>query len=104
MASFTTQELIENFRQQSSPIGRINERQDVLTDSQVKQSNSLVEFEHGKLGKVRLPQHPALFDGKRLAQHRIAAHLGEHSREILQELGYTETDIQSFCKALVLKI
>ena len=104
MATFTTQELIENFRQQTTPIGRINERQDVLTDSQVKQSGSLIEFEHGKLGKVRLPQHPSLFDGKRLAQQRVAAHLGEHGREILQELGYTENDIQSFCNAQVLKI
>jgi crotonobetainyl-CoA:carnitine CoA-transferase CaiB-like acyl-CoA transferase len=104
MATFTTQELIENFRQQSSPIGRINERHDVLTDSQVMQSGSLVEFEHGKLGKVRLPQHPALFDGERLTQARVAAHLGEHGREILQELGYSETDIQSLCQAQVLKI
>jgi crotonobetainyl-CoA:carnitine CoA-transferase CaiB-like acyl-CoA transferase len=30
--------------------------------------------------------------------------LGEHGREILQELGYSETDIQSLCQAQVLKI
>jgi len=39
-----------------------------------------------------------------LTQARVAAHLGEHGREILQELGYSETDIQSLCQAQVLKI
>lgn len=104
MATFTTQQLIESFRQQTTPIGRINERQDVLTDAQVVQSGSLVEFEHGKLGKVRLPQHPAFFDGKRLAPSRLAAHLGEHGWEVMHSLGYTDAEIQNLTAAKVLKV
>ncbi len=103
MASFTTEELLERFHRLNVPMGRINERQEVLQDPHVVQSQSLVEIDHGDIGRVRLAQHAALFDGKRLPLPKPAAHLGEHSREILLELGYAASQIDALLAQQVIK-
>ena len=104
MAQFTTQTLIESFRKHNAPIGRINERPDLLTDPQVAQSGAIAELPHGNLGRVRLPRHPAKFDGQRLQPPRPAAHLGEHGLNIMRSLGYSDGEIQALTEAKVLKI
>ena len=104
MASFTTDALLERFHQFNAPIGRINERAQVLLDPHVVQSQSLVEIDHGDIGRVRLAQHAALFDGQRLPLPQPAAHLGEHSRDILGELGYSSAQIQDLFERQIIKV
>ena len=104
MASFTTDELLERFHQFNAPIGRINERAQVLLDPHVVQSQSLVEIDHGDIGRVRLAQHADLFDGQRLPLPQPAAHLGEHSRDILGELGYSSAQIQDLFERQIIKV
>jgi crotonobetainyl-CoA:carnitine CoA-transferase CaiB-like acyl-CoA transferase len=104
MASFTTDELLERFHHFNAPIGRINERAQVLQDPHVVQSQSLVEIDHGDIGRVRLAQHAALFDGQRLPLPLPAAHLGEHSRDILGELGYSSAQIQDLFERQIIKV
>jgi crotonobetainyl-CoA:carnitine CoA-transferase CaiB-like acyl-CoA transferase len=104
MASFTTDELLERFHHFNAPIGRINERPEVLKDPHVLQSQSLVEIEHGDIGRVRLAQHAALYDGQRLPLPQPAAHLGQHSRDILLELGYTPSQIQALIANKTIKV
>ena len=104
MASFTTDELLERFHHFNAPIGRINERAQVLQDPHVVQSQSLVEIDHGDVGRVRLAQHAAFFDGQRLPLPQPAAHLGEHSRDILGDLGYSSAQIQDLFERQVIKV
>jgi crotonobetainyl-CoA:carnitine CoA-transferase CaiB-like acyl-CoA transferase len=104
MASFTTDELLERFHHFNAPIGRINERAQVLQDPHVVQGQSLVEIDHGDIGRVRLAQHAALFDGQRLPLPQPAAHLGEHSRAILGELGYSSAQIQDLLDKQIIKV
>jgi crotonobetainyl-CoA:carnitine CoA-transferase CaiB-like acyl-CoA transferase len=104
MASFTTDELLERFHRFNVPVGRINERHEVLQDPHVLHSQSLVEMDHGDVGRVRLAQHAALFDGQRLPLHQAAAHLGEHSQEILMELGYSRAQIQDLADRQIIKV
>jgi crotonobetainyl-CoA:carnitine CoA-transferase CaiB-like acyl-CoA transferase len=104
MASFTTDELLQRFHRFNVPVGRINERHEVLQDPHVLHSQSLVEMDHGDVGRVRLAQHAALFDGQRLPLHQAAAHLGEHSQEILMELGYSSAQIQDLADRQIIKV
>jgi len=104
MASFTTDELLERFHRFNVPIGRINERAEVLLDPHVVQSQSLVEIEHGDIGRVRQAQHAALYDGQRLPLPKPAAHLGEHSSEILSELGLSANEIQALLDQKIIKV
>ena len=45
------------------------------------------------MGTIRRVKPPARFGGQRLQPAAHAAAHGEHTHEILTELGYTETDI-----------
>ena len=104
MASFSTDDVLERFYKHNVPVGRINERPEVLTDPHVVQGQSLVEIAHGDIGRVRLPQHAAYFDGQRLPPPQPAAHLGEHSRDILLELGYSDSQIQDLIDQQTIKV
>ncbi len=103
MASFSTDELLERFHHLNVPIGRINERPEVLQDPHVVQAQNLVEIAHGDIGRVRLAQHAAIFDGQRMPSPKPAAHLGEHSRDILTELGYTDSQIQALLEQKIVQ-
>ena len=103
MASFSTDELLERFHRLNVPIGRINERPEVLQDPHVVQAQNLVEIAHGDIGRVRLAQHAAIFDGQRMPMPKPAAHLGEHSRDILSELGYTDSQIQALLEQKIVQ-
>jgi len=93
MAGFTTQELVARFRDHGAPIGRVNERHEIPDDPQVMASGSLYQFEHAELGRVRLARAPGLIDGERLPPPGPAAHLGQHSVEILREIGFDDASI-----------
>ena len=71
------------------PIGRVNDRHEVLTDPQVAHSQAIVEIEHGDTGIVRLARAPARFDGQPASTPTAAPHVGEHGREVLRALGYS---------------
>ena len=103
MAQFTTDELLTRCREHGSPIGRVNERDEVLCDAQVRASSLLQEISHGDLGRVRLPGHPSLFDGERLPPPGPAPHLGQHGREILAELGFDAQATAQFIREGVVR-
>jgi crotonobetainyl-CoA:carnitine CoA-transferase CaiB-like acyl-CoA transferase len=92
-AEHDTAELVETLRAAGVPIGRVNERHEVLVDPQVLHNGSLVEREHGAAGTVRLARSAARFGGGAAPLPGTAPHLGEHTRQVLGELGYDEPRI-----------
>jgi crotonobetainyl-CoA:carnitine CoA-transferase CaiB-like acyl-CoA transferase len=59
----------------------------VIADPQVRHNGTLVEREHPTAGVIRQPRPPARFDRTPSEPGRLAPLLGEHSDEILAELG-----------------
>ena len=82
-----TDELVNTLRAAGVPIGRVNHRHEVLTDPQVLHNRTLAEIDHGEAGTVRLPRSAARFGGKAAPLPRMAPHVGEHGRQVLEELG-----------------
>jgi crotonobetainyl-CoA:carnitine CoA-transferase CaiB-like acyl-CoA transferase len=66
---------------------------EVLADESVV-SNGYV-MQHPTKARLRLSAAPAQFDDEQLAIRRPAPALGEHSRDVLAELGYDEAEIQA---------
>jgi len=90
---------METFRRHGlmfSPVQRIEE---VLTDPQALANGYVTDFEHPALGRVRLPGYPVSFSAGRAGTRTKAPAIGEHTIEILAELGYETAEIAALQRA-----
>lgn len=94
-----TDECVARMRAAGTPIGKVNEHDDVLVDPQVVHNGSIIALDHGEIGRVRVARSAARFPGDSPLQLSPAPRLGEHTREVLEGLGYDETRIQALLEA-----
>lgn len=101
-AALDTETLLARMRAHNAPVGRVNERHEVLADPQVVHNGTLVEVDHGELGRVRLPRSPARFNGTPATGPGPAPHLGQHAAQVLAELGHGAAQQNAWREAGVL--
>ena len=92
-AKHTTDDLVSRLHAADAPVGKVNLKSQVIDDPQVVHNRALVEIDQGPFGRVRVARAAALFDNSNPPAPRPAPHLGEHSDQVLRELGYDEAQI-----------
>lgn len=92
-AKHQTDALVAALHAADAPVGKVNSKAEVIDDPQVQHNGALVEMEHGDLGRVRVARAAAVFKDTNAPPLRPAPHLGEHSEQVLRELGYDEARI-----------
>jgi crotonobetainyl-CoA:carnitine CoA-transferase CaiB-like acyl-CoA transferase len=88
MKSRSSAEWIRELEAAGVPVGPVNRIGDMLADPQVAAREMVVEVDHPKAGRTRALGHPIKFSRTPGKVERAAPLLGEHTREILRELGY----------------
>ncbi len=74
---------------------------EVLEDPQARATNVFYPM-HYDNGTVRtLVRQPVFLAGQGLPEYKRAPYLGEHSEEILRELGYAQAELEALHKAEV---
>lgn len=61
---------------------------DVVSDPQILARGMILEQDHPKLGRIRMPNLPFRFSDTDITPTRFAPELGEHNAEIATDLGF----------------
>ncbi len=81
------------------PCGPARTFQECFAHPQVAALDMRTTVDHPSIGKVDCPGVPVHFGATPGAVHRAAPLLGEHTREVLVEAGYTEADISEMSES-----
>lgn len=95
---------LERLDAEGVPCAPVLSRDEVLTHEQIRANNILSEYEHPTAGTIRQPRPAAIFDKTPAHIRRHAPVLGEHSAELLAELGYNTDEIGALVKEGVLGV
>lgn len=88
-----TETWVRRLENRGLPVGRILEFADVLSDPQVVHNEMVVEEDHPAMGRIRQLGSPLRISGAPARAATPAPTLGQHTREILIELGLSDTEI-----------
>lgn len=93
MAEWRTEALCAELDKLDVPVARVNSLDDMVKDPQIIEQGALLQTEHPLAGAMHIANTPFQFEGQRPVPERHAAELGQHSTEILKELGRPQEDI-----------
>jgi len=89
----TSAEWLHRLRREGVPCAPVLARADLLTDPQIAANQLIVESEHPHAGPMRQTRPAARFDKTPADLRRPAPLLGEHTEEVLREIGLAAADI-----------
>lgn len=93
IARHSTVEWLARLDAADVPCAPILRRGEIVDNEQVVARGIIVEFDQPSVGRVRQPKPAARFEVNPAAIGGPAPRVGEHSREILRDLGYDDAEI-----------
>jgi crotonobetainyl-CoA:carnitine CoA-transferase CaiB-like acyl-CoA transferase len=90
-----TAEWVELLRGHDIWCAPVNDMTETFEDVAVKHLAPVLEFDHPRAGRVRVLKHPVRYSSGEATLRRPPPELGEHTDEVLGELGCSAEDIEA---------
>jgi crotonobetainyl-CoA:carnitine CoA-transferase CaiB-like acyl-CoA transferase len=94
IAQMESSEIIEKLEKVGVPCGPIQNIKEVLTHPQVMAREMMMDVKHPNIPNLKVPAFPVKFSETKTTARYHPPLLGEHNNQVLQELGYSEEDIE----------
>ncbi|RYF17949.1 MAG: CoA transferase [Comamonadaceae bacterium] len=94
LATQPTARWIEKLDAAGVPGGPVYTYDQTLSDPQVQHRRMVVDIEHPRIGMMKTLGLPVKSDGELTAIRKPAPLLGQHSREVLREIGYNDSQAE----------
>lgn len=94
-SDWTCADLCQHLDELSIPVAKANELQEVFADPQVLHQEAISTHEHPQAGEMKVANPPFQFEGQQPVPRRHAASLGEHTVEVLSEVGCSPEEIEA---------
>jgi crotonobetainyl-CoA:carnitine CoA-transferase CaiB-like acyl-CoA transferase len=104
IAQASTAEWLQRLDANDVPCAPILRRGEIIGNEQVVARGLFAEFDQPTVGRVRQPKPAARFTRSEAKIGGPAPRVGEHSRDVLSELGYSARDIERMIADKVVRI
>lgn len=94
MKRFSTEELLSRLDAKGVPFGPVKTIRQFAEDPQARHNRTIFDAEHPEAGTMRYVRYPGHLSETPASLHRHPPRLGEHSREVLREAGYSDVAIE----------
>ena len=102
---FTSEELVERMDKNDVPSAIINKLSDVIDDPQVKNNDSIMTLSKNDDNSMQSPKSPAKYSSTPCSENpKFMPELGEHSKEILLENGFSDEKINEFANNQIIAV
>ena len=95
ISKWESEEILARFKAEGVPSAPLLDRMELLGNEQIIANQSVLKINYEEFGEVRQARPAATFGKTPSEISRPAPKLGEHSKEILLDLGYSEDKISS---------
>jgi len=99
LRKWRTAEFVSRAREFGAPFAPVNDLDAFLKDPQVRHNETWADFEAPDCGAIRYLRHPARYEDSPASLRRHPPRLGEHTDEVLDEAGFTTSEIAEHRKA-----
>lgn len=94
----TADEWMAHFREDSVPVTQVRETREVVHDPQLLPNRMAAPPTDPTVDAPLIINHPLNIDGMPRVGARRAPEMGEHTAEVLSEIGYSDAEIAAFAK------